>query len=90
MESRTPDFDGRRLVRVDGGYVALNFAKYREKDHTAAERSKRYREKLAASRPKGKTQRAVRSEHAGREARFVKADEEGDTKRADQIAAEGL
>lgn len=50
MESRTPDFDGRRLVRIPGGYIALNFAKYREKDHTSAERSKRYREKMKAPR----------------------------------------
>ncbi len=45
LESRTPDFDGRRLVRVDGGFIALNFARYRDKDHTAAERSRRYRAK---------------------------------------------
>lgn len=44
-ESRTPDFEGRRLVRVDGGFIALNFDKYRQKDHTAAERSRRYRER---------------------------------------------
>lgn len=44
--SRTSLYEGRRLVRIDGGYLALNFAKYREKDHTAAERSKRYRENL--------------------------------------------
>ena len=44
-ESRTPDFDGRRLVRVDGGYVVLNFIKYREKDNTTKERSARYRER---------------------------------------------
>lgn len=44
-ESRTPDFGGRRMVRVDGGYLILNYDKYRQKDHTAAERSRRYREK---------------------------------------------
>lgn len=48
QESRTPDFEGRRLVRVAGGYVVLNFDKYRQKDHTAAERSKRYRERNKA------------------------------------------
>lgn len=42
-ESRTPDHGGRRLVRVSGGYIALNYDNYRKKDHTAAERSKRYR-----------------------------------------------
>jgi hypothetical protein len=44
-ESRTPDFEGRRLVRVDGGFVVLNFIKYREKDATTADRSARYRER---------------------------------------------
>ena len=38
-------YAGRRLVRVDGGFIVLNFAKYRDKDHTAAIRAKRYREK---------------------------------------------
>jgi len=42
-ESRSPEFEGRRLVRIDGGYLILNYDKYRQKDHTAAERSKRYR-----------------------------------------------
>lgn len=43
MESRSQDFQGRRLVRVDGGYVVLNYAKYREKDSTSADRQRRYR-----------------------------------------------
>jgi hypothetical protein len=38
-------FEGRRMIRVNGGYLILNFSHYREKDHTSAERSKRYREK---------------------------------------------
>lgn len=44
-ESRTPDHEGRRLVRVDGGYLVLNFMRYRDRDNTAAERAKRYRER---------------------------------------------
>jgi len=44
-ESRTPHFDGRRLIRVDGGYVVLNYMRYREKDGTAKDRAARYREK---------------------------------------------
>lgn len=43
--SRSPDFDGRRMVRVNGGYILLNFIRYRERDYTAAERSRRYRER---------------------------------------------
>lgn len=36
-ESRSPDFDGRRLVRIDGGYIVLKLPEHRQKDHTAAE-----------------------------------------------------
>jgi len=42
-ESRSQAFDGRRLVRVEGGYLALNYQRYRDKDHTAAARQRRYR-----------------------------------------------
>lgn len=35
--SGTPDFDGRRLVREDGGYIVLNFMLYRERDYTTAQ-----------------------------------------------------
>jgi hypothetical protein len=44
-ESRSHDFGGRRLVRVDGGYIVLNYMKYRERDYTGAERQKRWRER---------------------------------------------
>lgn len=44
-ESRTAAHDGRRMVRVDGGYLILNFMAYRDKDHTAAARARRYRER---------------------------------------------
>ncbi len=42
-ESRSQEFEGRRMVRVNGGYVVLNFMRYRDKDHTAAERQRRLR-----------------------------------------------
>jgi hypothetical protein len=41
--SRSADHDGRRLVRVTGGYVVLNFQVYRDRDYTNAERCRRYR-----------------------------------------------
>lgn len=47
-ESRSSEFEGRRMVRVGGGYLILNYMKYREMDHTTAERSKRYRAKKKA------------------------------------------
>lgn len=44
-ESRSKEFEGRRLVRVDGGYILLNYIKYRDRDYTTADRSRRYRER---------------------------------------------
>lgn len=45
-ESRNPAWQGRRLTRVYGkGFVVLNFDTYRSKDHTSAERSRRWRER---------------------------------------------
>ncbi len=43
-ESRTPDNQGKRIERVEGGYRVLNYEKYRERDYTNAERQKRWRE----------------------------------------------
>lgn len=44
-DSRTMAEDGRRILRVDGGYQITNYTKYREKDHTNAERQRRFRER---------------------------------------------
>lgn len=46
-ESRSGDFEGRRLVRVNGGYLVLNYMKYRDRDYTAPERMRKYRAKKA-------------------------------------------
>jgi hypothetical protein len=43
--SRSPEFEGRRLARVNGGYIVLNFIRYRDKDHTAATRQRRFRDR---------------------------------------------
>ena len=48
QESRSQDFDGRRVVRVNGGYIALNYDKYRERDLSGAERQRRYRARKGA------------------------------------------
>lgn len=44
-ESRSKEFEGRRMIRVDGGFLILNYMKYRDKDHTAAERQQRLRDR---------------------------------------------
>jgi hypothetical protein len=51
-ESRSSAFDGRRLVRVDGGFVVLNYVKYRERDYTAADRQARWRARKATAAAK--------------------------------------
>jgi hypothetical protein len=58
--SRSSAFDGRRLVRVDGGFLLLNYNEYQSKDYTSAERMRRYRAnvKLKAN---GKRQRKAPS-----------------------------
>jgi hypothetical protein len=55
IESRSKDFEGRRMIRMDGGYLILNYMKYRDKDHTAAERQRRLRERRKAEKEGGVT-----------------------------------
>lgn len=86
LESRTPDFEGRRLIRVSGGYIALNYQHYRDKDHTAAVRAKRYRQNKANRR----SQKSVRLDNQSRERRYVAAESRGDINAAEVIAAEEL
>jgi hypothetical protein len=50
QESRGKEFEGRRLQRVDGGYIVLNYMKYRERDYTNAERQKRWRQRNAVTK----------------------------------------
>lgn len=53
-ESRSKEFEGRRLARIDGGFVVLNYMRYRDYDHQAADRMRklRARRKLQRSRNK--------------------------------------
>jgi len=44
-DSRSSAWEGRRLVRVNGGFIVLNFDTYRQRDETGAERARRYRAK---------------------------------------------
>jgi hypothetical protein len=47
-DSRTPDFEGRRMVRISGGFIVLNYDRYRQRDYTGAERQRRFRERRNA------------------------------------------
>jgi hypothetical protein len=48
-DSKDPEHGGRRVVRVDSGYLVLNFYKYRDRDYTAAERQRRLRARKKAN-----------------------------------------
>ena len=45
LQSRSPEYEGRRLVRISGGFILLNYVKYRDKDHGAAERMRAFRQR---------------------------------------------
>ena len=53
-DSKDPDHEGRRIERVAGGFVVLNYRKYRErrstKQNQAADRARRFRGRHAATR----------------------------------------
>lgn len=44
-ESRSAEYEGRRLIRVSGGYVVLNYMPYREKGSSGAERTRNWRKR---------------------------------------------
>jgi hypothetical protein len=44
-QSRSQEFEGRRMVRINGGFLILNFMKYRDRDSTNAERQRRFRDR---------------------------------------------
>jgi hypothetical protein len=48
LNSRSQVYEGRRLVRINHGYIVLNYIAYREKDHTNKERQSRWRKKKKA------------------------------------------
>lgn len=54
-DSRSLDNEGRRTVRVDGGYFIVNYDKYRQKDHTATERKRKERAKKKAEESRSVT-----------------------------------
>lgn len=47
-DSRSSAHDGRRLARIEGGYLVLNHAAYRDRDYSGAERAQRYRNRKKA------------------------------------------
>jgi hypothetical protein len=65
-ESRSHDFEGRRLVRVDGGFVVLNYMKFRDRDENGARRQKLYRERQKRLEENAKREEMAEKEAASR------------------------
>lgn len=76
--SKNPEFDGRRLVRVHGGFLILNFIEYRDRDYTAAERQRRYRDNLKKAQRKAKIEAEEKRQEAGLKAAETDPDDLGD------------
>lgn len=90
LRSKSRAFDGRRMIIVDGGFVILNYDRYRQRDSTCAERAKRYREthvKTNVSKPRKKpSQRVTRDE---RDVTRYVTQVEGDAEVEAEVEAEG-
>jgi len=44
------------MIRIDGGFLILNYMKYRDRDYTGAERQRRYRERVKVRNSNAVTQ----------------------------------
>jgi hypothetical protein len=51
-ESRSHEFDGRRLVRVNGGFIVLNFIRYRDRNESSKERMRLFRQRQREKYPR--------------------------------------
>lgn len=87
--SRNQDHQGRRIERVQGGWLILNGEYYR-RQMSEDERREYKRKWQAEYRLRKKTKSQIRSENDGRSARYEKALLNGDQDEADRIAAEDL
>lgn len=45
QNSRSAEFAGRRLVRINGGFIILNYMRYRDRDYSAGVRQKNLRDR---------------------------------------------
>ncbi len=77
LESRNPRFDGRRIARVKGGFVVLNYGEYRDKDYSTPRVQKFRERKREAEEAKAPEETPLQNteEHAG--TRETQAEAEG-------------
>ena len=61
-DSRSQDFEGRRMIRVNGGFLILNYIKFRDRDYTAKDRQRRLRDRDRARKERRKVLRLQRQQ----------------------------
>lgn len=81
-ESRNPANQGRRIARIDGGYLILNFFVYRDRDHTAADRMKRLRERRKVSETSSEQLRVTRDKSESKLRNVTQAEAEAESESA--------
>lgn len=84
-ESRSHEFGGRRMIRVNGGYLILNYMKYRDRDHTAAERQRRLRERKKEKNVTRNVDTVTRDSNVT--SRIAESDAESDAEKPLQVQA---
>lgn len=84
--SRSQEYEGRRIERVEGGFKLLNYLRYRN-TLSKSDRNDYQRIKQREYRSKRK---GVSDQFMAREKRFVTAHNNGDQAACDRIASEGL
>lgn len=84
--SRSQEHEGRRIQKIDGGWIVLNHFKYRD---GMEDQRDRWRLQKAQQRAR-KGSKKVQRQNDKREERFVRAVEDGDEEKADGICAEGI
>jgi hypothetical protein len=60
-ESRSQEYEGRRMVRVSGGYLILNYFRFWKKDHSSTERVRKFRERKAQAQQEQSERRQSRA-----------------------------
>jgi hypothetical protein len=81
--SRTPDYEGRRMARVAGGYLILNYMKYRDHDYTAAERQRNLRARRKMQNSEVSLRVMNRDRHVI--SRIAEADTEADADKSNPV-----
>ncbi len=81
QSSASPEYDGRRLIRVSGGFIVLNYMKYRDFDYGSRDRQRRLRERAKAQREVAREASRVTTVTSRRDVTQADADADADAEK---------